>query len=1062
MADRSSRLVVPYGAAATRALIATIAEAQAADPLAPVTVVVPSATAGVTLRRRLATRGLDPARRGVANVRFLTLPELADQLALPRLAADGRRRLSAVRAAAVAGSLLATESGRLGLAADQPSTAQALVATFAELDEVSERGLRRLAATEPRASDIVRLYRAFRRRVQPDASARDVNEAAVARVDAGDGSTELGRVAVHLPRRLRASETLLVEALARRGVLTEIVGDAAPLAGLAAATRVIRALDPAEEVDAAVRAVVEHLAAGVPAERIAIGSRGREPYLLLAHEALTAAGIAHWCPSPVTLAQSVVGRTLLGLGGLVDGGVRRADVMRWLRSAPMLYPATGRLVPAPWWDRLARRAGVSGGLDQWRMRLARAIARRAERPPREAEPSATRTETDPATEPEPSTPETATDTATAAEPEPDHVLESLTELAAFIDALAADLVPQPDASWRAMAAWASGLLARYLDHRAIASDASELAASDAVTSMLAELAGLDGVAPPPDPATFARHVAAQLDRPAASHGTLGRGVLVASLAQLAGADLDAVVVLGAAEGQLPPGRADDPLLPNRIRRAAGPGVPLRGLSPAEEHRDFLAALAAAAHRLVTVPRADPRSQRERHPARWVLDIVGERLHRPVTGADLDRLAGTTTLDGNGNGRGPVNGDGATGWFTDVASFEWWPATGRPAATPHDHDIGALLSAHRAGHDLRATAVARAVPSLNKGLTTVAARRAGAFNEWSGLVGVRPEFLSDLTRPQSPTALEHWVVCPFRYFLGHILRIDELDDPADGDTISALDRGSLVHDVLEAFVGEAIGRAPEAAWSPEERARLHELADEVAGGYEAAGRTGRPVLWELERQAMHRQLDLILDDDSLHRAVRRVSPLAVEHGFGFPDSAHPAVRVDLGGEREVVFRGRIDRIDRSPGGDRLVVLDYKTGDPTGFPDERTGDLTGGGRHLQLLVYAAAARAAYGDLPVEANYWFIGQRGELEMRGGPIDTAADQRFREVLDVVVDGVAGGRFPARPGAEDYFWGFEHCRWCPYDRICGTDRAEQWQLQRHHPELARYRRLVEPEESRS
>ena len=44
-----------------------------------------------------------------------------------------------------------------------------------------------------------------------------------------------------------------------------------------------------------------------------------------------------------------------------------------------------------------------------------------------------------------------------------------------------------------------------------------------------------------------------------------------------------------------------------------------------------------------------------------------------------------------------------------------------------------------------------------------------------------------------------------------------------------------------------------------------------------------------------------------------------------------VVIDLAGERKVAFRGFVDRVDRSPDGDRLVVIDYKTGKRDKYAD-----------------------------------------------------------------------------------------------------------------------------------
>jgi ATP-dependent helicase/nuclease subunit B len=1046
-------VVAVFGQAATRALAEQVAAAKAGDPMAPVTVVVPSAVAGVTLRRRLAADG------GLVNVRFTSLPDLAAGIARATMAHQRQVPLTPVRAEAVAAAVLADRPGVLAGATGEPSTARALVATFADLDEADEACRATVARSSRRGADVVRLHRAFTERVAGQVSPHDQIGVAATAVEAGAPLDEVGGVIVHVPRRLRPSEVGLVGALSRHGRLSAVVGvaDSAvtdeptadllarlePLLGpshivetpsRAVELEVVRAIDPAEEARIAVRRVVAAIEAGVPLDRIAVVSRLRDPYRNLLHEELAAAAIPHRVAGVATLAQRIAGRTLLGLLALADGGLRRLEVTAWLRSAPIVDPATRCPIPAPWWDRLAREAGVVGGLDQWRARLARAIERRAER----HVDARIDVDLDQPGEPDPSQQGEPTEPV-----EVDRKAASLADLARFIDDLAARLVPPSNAgarSWRQLTAWARRLLDAYLDRGAVAASQSEQASLEAVGAILDELGDLDGAGLPADRARLARVVAEHLDRPVSAAGILGHGVTVGSVADLVGADFDLTIVVGATEGELPPARTDDPLLPNRERRSAG--LARRGLSPAEERRDLAAALASAGRVLVTTPRADPRGQREAHPARWLLDLIATRLGRAVIGADLDRLA---------------TDPAAAGWFTDVVSFEWWAASGRAPATPHEHDIAAILAATRAGLDPRLSSPAHADPVLARGLAAVAARRYEGFGPWTGQAGPHAEFLSDLSHPQSSTALEHWVVCPFRYFLGHVLRVDEHDDPAEPDWATAMVRGSVFHEVLERFVGEAIDRPPDRGWTPADRARLHALADEVAGAFESEGRTGRPLLWELARHDIHRQLDRILDDDDRHRSGRRLIPVAVEHAFGFDDT-HPPVRIDAGDGREVVFRGFIDRIDRTVDGDRLVVLDYKTGSPKGYPEPGSGDLTANGRFLQLLVYAAAARAAHGDLPVESYYWFVGERGDLTMRGGEVDTAAEQRLGEVLAVLVDGIGQGTFPARPGEENYFRGFENCRWCPYDRVCSTDRAEQWERVKGHRDLRPYCALVEPE----
>lgn len=1057
-----SLLVIRYGPPALVALRRSIVAAKGGDPLAPVTVVVPSAVAGVTLRRALVRGGgaeeLDGAGSpGIVGVDFVAFPELVRRLAVGRLAASGRRPPHRLEAAVQVSGLLAQSApGPLAGVAHHPATADALLATFDDLAALTDAELAMLVRRGPLAKAVVGLFRAFRAGGTAIDAHAAANAAAEA-VDAGDQvADEVGGVVLHLPRRLGRSELALLGALARRSRLRAVIGRTgrptadgpadevqAQLAGLGLAvdearpahdrlapvgldpstTLVVRAPDPAEEARAAVRSVLQHLAEGTAPERIAVVARCARPYLSLAHGELAAAGVPHSAPAATTAAQSVAGRALTGLLAWPAGGHRRDELFRLLRAAPLLDPGTRRPIAPERWDRIARSAGVVAGLDQWRARL---LSARASYVARMA----------------------AVDDSGALEAR----LADGDALAAFVTRLASDLEPPAGDSWSVLARWAHRVLTTYLGDELDPAHypEPERRAHQGVVDLLDRLAALDGIGPTPAVAGFVARLEHELARPGGRVGHFGQGVFVGGLVEAVGADLDLLVVLGAAEGSFPPPPVDDPLLP-ATDRAILDGLVRARSDAADEDRDRWAALAGAGTRVLTFPAADPRAGRAQAPAPWLVERCAELLGSAVEADGVARLA-----------RDPR----AARWFLDLPSFEAWLADGGRAATPTEYDVGELVGARVAGLEPAALSelpVARAA-GLGRGLAAVVARDAGRLGEWTGAVGAWPELADDLAHPRSATSLEDWATCPFSYLLGRVLGVRALDDPGDTDTVSPAQRGTLVHAVLEQFVGERLGRPPGTPWDERDRSDLLQTADDLAAALEAEGRTGRPLLWKAEWQSLRRHLTRILDADESEPLLTGVAPVAVEHDFGDDGEGLP-VMVTLGGQRQVRFRGRIDRIDRSPDGRRLVVLDYKTGRADGYgvlvPASAGYDAVARGTMLQLPVYAEAARTAYpGAVDVSAYYWFVGPRRTIELKGGPVDEAVVDRFADVLATIVSGVGAGTFPARPGEDVWRPGrgptFANCAYCDFDRVCSADRAEQWVSIRRDRALADYVALAE------
>ena len=302
---------VGHGRPAAQALRSTISEAKGDEPLAPVSVVVPSNYVGVGTRRLLASGALGPVCGrgvGVAAVSFLTVYRMAELLGSSALAGGGRRPVSTPVIAAALRASLADRPGLFAPVADHAATETALIAAYRELRDLSEGALDALARRSDRAADVVRLHRSARGRLAPDwYDEEDLIDTAVQVLRTGETAVrDLGAVIVYLPERLSRHAGQLLETVAGRGDLVVMAGttgdgradaevelsvrriagagarpaprDIEPLAVVDAdRTRIVTVSDCDEEVRAAVRAVVDAARAGTPLDRIALLHASPEP-----------------------------------------------------------------------------------------------------------------------------------------------------------------------------------------------------------------------------------------------------------------------------------------------------------------------------------------------------------------------------------------------------------------------------------------------------------------------------------------------------------------------------------------------------------------------------------------------------------------------------------------------------------------------------------------------------------------------------------------------------------------------------------------------------------------
>ncbi len=1009
--------VVPtaYGTPAAQALRDAVARAKRVDALAPVTVIVPTNSVGVSARRRLASGALgstNPSGRGVVGATFLTVYRLAELLGAAGLAAAGRRPVSTPVVASAVRRALARDPGLFAPVARHPATEEALVAVHRDLADLDATQLDVLAAQGRRAREVVRLHRSTTSLLAADwYDEHDLLQVATDLVAADHPIVRgFGTIVAYLPQRwsrpvaglLRAlaagtglevivgvtgSETADAQVVASlRRVGAEIPGDEAGGRAALAGDEVWSASDPDDEIRAVVRAVIDAMRVGVPLERIAVLYASDDPYARLLHEHFDLAGIAHNGATTRSMSESVLGRGLLRILALADTDFARDDVCGLFAAAPVL-DGRGRPVPAAQWERLSRDAGVVRGVSEWDARLGRYAA--------------TLTPGDRA----------------------DRVRAQVDALRTFVSKLSSELDPERlSNTWSGLARLAHQLVQRYFggEARRTAWPPFEQVAARRVESVLDRLATLDTIDPGPTIDTFRRTFELELDAARDRVGRLGDGVLVGPVAMALGVDLDRLWVCGLAEGRFPSVPHDDPLLGDRERAALGGDLPLRADRTAADERHFLAALSSTAPGGVvcTYPRGDLRRSTEHVPSRF---LAASAAANAVSRSIPSYAHGVTHV------AFPANRH-ELGVRAAVAGASW--VASQPGVAP-----GLALTRARAGHDFT---------RFDGNLAHLRGR----------LAAISP---ASADRVASPTRLQTWASCPHAYFVQTVLHVEPIERPEDIMALAPIERGSLVHEILDRFVDEVRGQ-PDAGrpWHAADHARLREIAEEACAAAEAKGVTGRRLLWHRDRRIILGELDAFLDADQRYRAEGSVETLATELPFGMPNGEGRAVEVPLDDGRIVRVRGQADRVDRRADG-TLVVVDYKSGSEIPYRSLNHDDPVTAGTHLQLPVYAYAARTAYGTptTNVEAYYWFVG-RGKNQRVGYDVDAAVDTVFRRTLRTIVDGIEAGVFPLAP-TEPAPSPFIGCRYCDPDGMGTTDRWRDWQRKVADPGLAVFRSLAEP-----
>ena len=797
----------------------------------------------------------------------------------------------------------------------------------------------------------------------------------------------------------------LLELLGSQGVEeSSTVSEAAdPLCQRAesGALTIVAVPDPEEEVRTIVRSIA---ASEAPFHRIAVIHRQDNPYASLLRQELDFAHIPYSGVTHRSLGDTQTGLLLLGLVDLAvelngpRGAIDRERLIEWITSTPVRWPREqgegesslrSITVPATAWANLARSARANGTVQNWKSRLAAYLAQME----LQAEAANGRDDDD--------------------DPFMRRLRWSVAELQEFLERLAGALGSFGNSNgmeWESASTQLKSLMTAY--YWAVAEESPEdLRRIDELVDSLVTLkewgTGFS-------PEALRESIREGLQSQASDRGEpVGGGVYIGPPAGIAGTEYDVMYAVGMVERQFPPQpRANPWLAQNRPE--------LDRVSSLERY-DFVAAVAAAREVVLSWP-ASTAERRSAYPSRWVIEAANH-LHQ--------REGGTNRL----THENLTENASAKQWLTVVPSreaglrnlpdFQMQPADGSEYNLMH-------LVAETRDTLIHHQAIATD-PRMTSALNARNARNGNVLSPWDGQVGPDiPRVAAIGTRdyPVSPSSLETWATCPYKFFLKRILGIAAPPEEEE-DEMSASERGSLVHKILERFVREG----------NQTDADLLELAETEFAIAEERGVTGYPLLWDMAKEDIRAGLKNFMDAE-YEWLAGAANEASAEDSFGSgTEIGEVSVAIDDLGE--IWFRGKIDRIDVV--GDEVRVRDFKTGKPEPYSEGARGrkaDRTlANGRAMQLPVYVAAARKKYPDPAVQISGSYCFPLADNNTHDVAPYTEDDlKEFHTPLFAIVDAARRGVFPATPetaGDSDQERG--NCTYCDFNRLCSTRRRQVW-----------------------
>jgi ATP-dependent helicase/nuclease subunit B len=335
------------------------------------------------------------------------------------------------------------------------------------------------------------------------------------------------------------------------------------------------------------------------------------------------------------------------------------------------------------------------------------------------------------------------------------------------------------------------------------------------------------------------------------------------------------------------------------------------------------------------------------------------------------------------------------------------------------------------------------PHLPRALRSRARRWRAKWTSADGLVDPGPGAMAALARHQisstgngraySPTALENFSKCPYRFVLQAIFRLEPREEPEALEAIDPLTRGSLTHEIQF----EVLSRLRDLQLLPITAANLQAAQRELEHLVDEVAERERDALAPAIERVWKDGIDAIRADlrEWMRRAAndpQKFCPERFELAFGLKDrdQADPASSsepIEIAGGLKL--RGSIDLVERSSDG-VLRVTDHKTGKVRA----QKNFVIAGGKTLQPVLYALAAERLLAEPVRTGRLYYCTATGNYEERIVEIDETARAAALDFVATLSDALKAGFLPAAPEPRE-------CDWCNFRRVCGPYETQRMRI---------------------